>query len=85
MDSSTLLIAYGVGAGIGAACMMTGFYFGYRAGRQAAITHDGIRQAREVRDRILAGVLADGAVTEYRIADGAVTQNRIADGAIKPN
>jgi len=83
MDSYTLTFV--LGAAAGAAIAGAGLFIGYRLGRQAAITHDGINQARAVRDRIVAGILADGAVTQNVLADGAVTENRIAAGAVKPN
>lgn len=81
MDSYTL--SFVVGAAAGAIVAGAGIAIGYRLGRRAAITHDGIRQAREVRDKIIAGVLADASITQTRIADGAVILNQLADGAVK--
>lgn len=83
MDSSTLFVICVTCAIAGAIIAAAGVAVGYRLGRRATITHDGIRQAREVRDRIVAGILADGAVSQTRIADGAVTLNRLADGAVQ--
>ena len=78
MDSLTLLIACGVGVAAGIVSTGAGFYFGFRAGRRASITHDGIRQARELRDRIL-----DGVITPVKLADGSVTHGVIGFGAVK--
>ena len=73
MDSSLLpvLVSSAIAGAIVAAA---GVAVGYRLGRRATITHDGIRQAREVRDKLVAGILADGSVIQNRLADGAVIQ-----------
>ena len=50
MDS--YISSFLLGAAAGAAIAVAGLYVGYRLGRHAAITDDGINQAR-VRDRIV--------------------------------
>ena len=88
MDSSTLFVVCVTCAIFGAIVAAAGVAVGYRLGRRAKITHDGIRQAREVRDRIVSGILADGSVTHNRIADGAVKEPfifKIGARPIKPN
>src|SRR4029079_1393313 len=60
MDSSTLFTIAVTCAIFGAVIAAIGVVIGYRIGRKAAITDDGIRQARAIRDEILDGVIVPG-------------------------
>jgi hypothetical protein len=81
-----MLIVVCITAAIGGAIVSAaGVFVGYRLGRRAAIGEEGIRQAREARDRIVSEILLDGSVKSLKLADGAVVHYRVADGAVKPS
>jgi hypothetical protein len=85
MDSPTLLAVCLSSALGGAIVAAAGVFVGYQLGRKAAITHEGIRQAGEVRARIVSAALPDHCVIQNRLADGAVTQYVLADRSVKPD
>ena len=80
-----MLLAVCLSSALGGAIVAAaGVFVGYRLGRKAAITHEGIRQAGEVRDRIVSA-LPDHCVIQNRLADGAVTQYVLGDRSVKPD